>query len=254
MRKSIFFYVFILFLCSACGKTYRNFNKAISNPAEVKKLNLSHQKLGRLSPNIALLYNLEELTLFSCNLYELPPQIGQLPKLKKLILSKNHLKTLPPEIANLTQLEDISLAYNDFEETPAVLGELDSLRRLVLSNNNIGLFSPNLLNLKKLKYLHLQQNELYNLPENINELESLRRVYLGRNNLITLPESFFTIPGLIEVDLVYAGMGLFIPETFCEAENLEYFYIDPKSVVPGCVVVPANRQLKVYVREKTFMQ
>ena len=75
-------------------------------------LNLSNNRLSRLTPSLFSIQHLTTLSLRGNMIQELPPQIGQLKNLKHLDLSFNELKYLPSEIihmlapnGNLTQLE-----------------------------------------------------------------------------------------------------------------------------------------------------
>ena len=86
---------------------------------DIKKINLSYNKLTKL-----------------------PVEIGQLTQLTTLHLSNNKLTHLPVEIGQLTQLTTLNLSNNKLTHLPVEIGQLIQLTTLHLSDNMI----ENLLN------------------------------------------------------------------------------------------------------------
>jgi len=82
----------------------------------IKRLNLSGNKLTKLPKEIVNLTQLKTLDLTSNKLTKLPKEIGNLIQLQELNLSRNQLTELPREIGNLTQLQHLNLSSNKLEE------------------------------------------------------------------------------------------------------------------------------------------
>ena len=92
---------------------YEDLETALENPQEVVKLDLSMQKLTKISPEIAKLTNLECLDL-----------------------SFNRFTDLPQELKQLKKLRYINLAGTRFlTKAPAVLKELESLQTVDLRDH-----------------------------------------------------------------------------------------------------------------------
>ncbi|KAL8522060.1 hypothetical protein ACS0TY_012276 [Phlomoides rotata] len=78
------------------------------------------------------LYHLQTLSLSSCNIEEIPKEIGNLIHLRFLDLSWNELlKELPMEIGNLIQLRHLDLKWNaSLKELPECICDLQELQTL----------------------------------------------------------------------------------------------------------------------------
>jgi len=80
---------------------------------KVTALDLSHEGLTVLPPEIGQLTSLTQLNLSGNKLTALPPQIGQLNNLTTLVLWNKRLNALPPEIGQLTNLTWLVLGDNN---------------------------------------------------------------------------------------------------------------------------------------------
>jgi Leucine-rich repeat (LRR) protein len=67
----------------------------------------------------------------------LPPQMGQLSSLETLYLSHNQLTSLPPEIGLLSSLRELQLVHNQLTSLPIEMANLSSLIWLFLNDNCI---------------------------------------------------------------------------------------------------------------------
>jgi len=209
--------------------------------APLKKLNLSHNAIGRLPKPLFQFTGLEELVLHRNRIATLPPEIDRLEKvfrldlsnnrlktlpgsiykllmLRQLRLSKNRISTLPQSIAQLTWLSELYLDNNQIERFPAALNHCPRLRTLSLSKNQLASLPsalPNVLQLDlshnqiellpllptTLETLNLSNNKIGALPESIGQLSQLKQLKLAKNQLLSLPESFRRLHQLAELDL-----------------------------------------------------
>ncbi len=76
------------------------------------------------------------LTLKACGLKNLPPEFGELlQELEELSLASNELKELPGSFRELRKLKRLNLDANRLEIFPTVLGEMKNLKHLSLDHN-----------------------------------------------------------------------------------------------------------------------
>ncbi len=152
------------------------------------ELDLSHNQLTTLPPEIAELTSLTTLNLWDNQLTTLPPEIAELTSLTTLHLSRNQLTTLPPEIAELTSLTTLDLTGNQLTTLPPEIAELTSLTTLNLWGNQLTTLPPEIAELTSLTTLNLWGNQLTTFPPEIAELTSLTELDLRDNPLPIPPE------------------------------------------------------------------
>jgi small GTP-binding protein len=163
------------------------------------KLDLSHNGLKELLPELFQLTNLTELNLSWNNLKILPSEILQLNNLTALDLSDNHLAKLPSEVFQLTKLNRLILVRNRFIRLPPEICQLENLEVLDLRSNSLLTIPPELFQLKNLKKLYLWNNQIATLPSEISQLENLEVLALSRNQLTTLPPEICKLTKLKEL-------------------------------------------------------
>lgn len=159
---------------------------------------------GEIPESIGDLVYLEQLYLFSNNLYRYIPQsIGNLINLKGLYLNSSRINwsTIPESIGNLTNLEYLALHSNYLE------GSIPS---------SIG-------NLTKLKELSLHFTKLEgNIPSSIGNLHDLQSLQLmGANLTGPIPASFSNLTELYQFRIHDNELSGPVPDYFCSFPNLE---------------------------------
>jgi len=135
------------------------------------------------------LLNLTKLNLSKNKLTKLSKEIGNLTNLTILLLGDNKLTELPKEIANLTNLANLSLSNNQLTKLPKEIGNLTNLSMLSLWNNQLIELPKEIVNLTNLTVLDLVRNQLTKLPKKIVNLTNLTELGLKYNpNLILTKE------------------------------------------------------------------
>ena len=137
---------------------------------DTTKLNLCHDQLIQIPPEIGQLQQLQKLSLSDNQLTQIPPEIGQLQQLQYLCLYNNQITQLPPEIGQLRQLRYLGLSNNQLTQIPLEIGQLQQLQKLYLHNNRLTQIPPEIGQLQQLRELGLSNNQLTELPFTIINL------------------------------------------------------------------------------------
>jgi Leucine-rich repeat (LRR) protein len=225
---------------SSCGGFYNSVSGI--KQARNGKLNLSHSNLTEIPKYVFEMEELTTLILHNNEITEIPPEIGKLVNLQKLVISRNKLTSLPPEIGQLINLKKLSVKANQIESLPPEIGSLKNLEELWLNFNRLKELPPEIGNLSNLSHLYVDYNLLTSLPPEIGKLLNLQHFVIGRNNLQALPAEFYTLTGMIVLDLSYSGPMLKLGEDICNFRRLETLIIDQGtlSFAPRCLEVRAN--------------
>ncbi|CAA3029268.1 receptor kinase CLAVATA1 [Olea europaea subsp. europaea] len=139
----------------------------------------------------------------------LPPEIGLLSELVNLTLYGNNITgSIPVEVSRLMNLKYMNISWNLFSGTfPGELVlKMTELEVLDVYNNNFsGNLPVELVKLKNLKFLNLGGNYFSGeIPEIYSEFESLTVLALQGNSLGgKIPASLANIPNLQELSLGY---------------------------------------------------
>ncbi|KAM5339038.1 leucine-rich repeat protein 1 isoform 2-T2 [Glossophaga mutica] len=126
----------------------------------LKKLDLSHNHIKKLSATIGDLIHLQELNLNDNHLESFSVALCQstLQKsLRSLDLSKNKIKALPVQFSQLRELTDLKLDDNELIRLPFKIGQLTNLRFLSAARNKLPFLPHEFKNLS-LEYLDLYGN------------------------------------------------------------------------------------------------
>ena len=148
---------------------------------DIKKLDLSNNKLTQLPVDILQLTRLTTLNLSYNQLTHLPVEIGQLTQLTTFNVSNNKLTILPVELWQLTRLAELYLSNTNLIQLPVEIGQLTLLTTLDLSGNNLTHLPVDIGHLTLLTSLYLTNNKLTHLPVEIGHLTQLTTLHLSDN-------------------------------------------------------------------------
>lgn len=177
------------------GEELKEIPDAVYKMEHLNYLNLSNNKLSRLSPKIIYLPILKILDLSHNEFSELPGQLKNVYYIETLNLSHNKFTTVPAPVAVLKFMLNLDLSYNQITTldkrflTPR-------LQELNLSNNGLGELSKNIGSLKNLKVLNLSDNELSDLSPKIENLFKLQELNLSNNKFTKLPVQILRLRSL----------------------------------------------------------
>lgn len=187
----------------------------VSGLTALTYLNVSHNLLGHLPPEIKQLKNLK--TLIACHnlLVTLPAEIRSLASLTQLDVAHNFIVALPPDIGSLSRLVKIDLSMNLLSDLPdgkGVLGKLVLLERLNLHGNCLTSLPESVSRLQNLNSLDLSCNSLSTMPECLTGLTQLAELSFGDNPLSSagrssLKERIAALSGLTTLGINGLGLG-----------------------------------------------
>lgn len=173
----------------------------------------------KIPSEVALLSELERLSVSLCRACCLPPEIGGLKRLKYLSIGQSHLRKLPEEMGRLESLEELHLVDNELRTVPKCICELRSLRILWLHGNSIWRCSEEIGNLTKLEELSVGYS-LHALPSSIGQLVSLKKLRLSMNKLAVLPREIGALKSLETLDLMGNKLSC-LPDEIRELTSLK---------------------------------
>ncbi|XP_078583589.1 uncharacterized protein LOC144866178 [Branchiostoma floridae x Branchiostoma japonicum] len=190
--------------------------KGLGSCQNLKKVNLSHNKLSDKGDFLPPLPNLEEIDL-SHNVISdeavprLAEGLGSCQNLKKVNLSHNHLSDRGEFLPSLPNLEEIDLSHNGIrdEAVPGLatgLGSCQNLKKVNLSHNQLsdrGEFLPSLPNLEEIDLSHnaISDEAVSGLAEGLASCQKLKKVNLSHNKLSDRGDFLPPLPNLEEIDL-----------------------------------------------------
>ncbi|KAG5264520.1 hypothetical protein AALO_G00255150 [Alosa alosa] len=150
----------------------------------LRKLYLFGNKIESLPPYI--FEELPNLTLLNVNhnkIKVIPPQIKSLVNLEVFSIMDNLLECVPAELGCLVQLTEINLNNNKVSSLPPVLGRLSNLRKLYLARNNLYELPEGISGCKSLRILDVAGNLLTMFPTDFGFL-ALEELLCEGNSLV----------------------------------------------------------------------
>ncbi|GMH46426.1 hypothetical protein TrRE_jg4031 [Triparma retinervis] len=166
-------------------------------------LDLSHNRLTRISPDIGELSGLTSLDISNNRIAKLPAELEDLISLKVLDMSFNNLQKYPPTIYKLP-LTHWNVSNNDLAEIPVEVGNLQLLKEtkewevglgimktLVeykAAGNRLDKWPAQIERCSELAVLDLSNNLLKEIPLECKENKLLRHVDISKNRFKRLPD------------------------------------------------------------------
>uniref|UniRef100_M3ZM60 Leucine-rich repeat protein SHOC-2 n=1 Tax=Xiphophorus maculatus TaxID=8083 RepID=M3ZM60_XIPMA len=161
----------------------REFPAVLSHLGSLRKLYLYRNKIDVVSPDaIGHLGNLVVLNLNHNNIQRLPPEIGRLRKLQQLSMLDNKLEELPGEVGCLKKLSELNLTFNNLSRLPRQLYFCRNLIKLYAARNRLTNLPEGITALVKLRVLDVAGNMLSIFPMEVHWTE----LYCEENWLIKL--------------------------------------------------------------------
>ena len=144
-------------------RTFRSMERAMANPDQVYRLDLSGQKLKEL-PDLRVFKNLNALDLSKNRLHTFPAWLGEFTYMQELRISQNKLKEFPEAICKFKNLKRLDLSRNALTGLPKCMGGLKELTSLDVWSNDLADFPLQLAGMEALRFLDLR-NILFEVPE-----------------------------------------------------------------------------------------
>ena len=136
------------------------------NLINLVNIDLSDNKLLKISKNFRLFKNLKSLKLDYNRITFIPSFIGELNQLEIFSISNNCISILPTSIQDLSKLKSFYFSCNKIDNMPIEFGQLNSLNILYMDCNHFTAIPTTLCYLKKLKELSFDWLEYVSSPFN----------------------------------------------------------------------------------------
>ena len=196
------------------GKNIIKIHKTIFlNLINLTSIDLSDNKLLKISKNFKLFPNLKILKLNNNQITFIPSFIGELNKLEHLSLYKNFISAIPTSIQDLTNLKYFDISSNKIENIPIEFGLLNSLNVLYIDCNYFTQIPTTLCYLKKLNELSFDWLEFINPPYYKNIKDSIGKI------IITF--ILKTLQNILKKGILYCDFQNFIKEMSIKKSNEE---------------------------------
>lgn len=163
-------------------RTFRSLEKALENPDQVYRLDLSGQKLKEVPEGVYLLKNLNALDLSNNKLKALPERLQELKHMQEFRASKNKLTEVPKALCRFIHLKRLDLSRNALTGLPKCVGAFKELVSLDLWDNDLADFPEEMANMQALRFMDLRAIQ-FEVPE----MEHLQ-------NLLPSTKIFFSQP------------------------------------------------------------
>ncbi|MBX2978013.1 MAG: leucine-rich repeat domain-containing protein [Flavobacteriales bacterium] len=137
-------------------RTFRSLDRALKNPDEVYRLDLSGTKLKEVPEEVRQLRNLNALDLGNNKIKRLPDWFGELTYMQDLRLARNKLTEVPASICSMVHLKRLDMSRNALKALPACIGKLVELVSLDLWSNDLSDFPEELSGMRSLRFLDLR--------------------------------------------------------------------------------------------------
>ena len=183
------------------GCDLRVFPMAVVDLRNLKRLDLSHNFIGRVPAEFYDLSPAIYVDLSYNDICEIEPGIGKMISLQTLILSGNHVQEIPDAVFKLTRLKTLILNQNEVAEIPKEIGMMTWLQVLRLSNNNIEAVPMEIGRMASLEKLVIAYNFISALPTTLGNMTSLRELAISGNSIDSLPPIMGVMTGLRELHI-----------------------------------------------------
>jgi hypothetical protein len=186
-------------------------------------ISFANEGLASVPARIRYARDLRKLDLSGNRLVEVPAWLGELGRLEELNLSNNRLTSVPKSLGNLFHLETLDLSGNRLTSVPKSLGNLINLHIFLLGRSHhpislpvVGLAStesgawPQERELPALRPVastvgiepsEQDGNRLTSIPQSLGNLSALETLDLSGNRLASIPQSLGNLSALETLDL-----------------------------------------------------
>jgi len=178
---------------------HKAISEEITEPAQVKRLDLSSRALESLPESMGLLTELIALNLGHNRLHALPDSVAAMTRLGNVDLRRNAFRSVPEVLSNLP-IRSLNLSGNRIADASALV-RFKLLRVLDLGGNALGRFDGCLSVPNELRTLNLSANYIRELSGFLPQLTSVERLNLAGNLIGVLPAETAYLSSLLELDL-----------------------------------------------------
>lgn len=159
----------------------RHITSRVFDLTQLTRLNLSFNRLRKISSDVQYLSKLIVLDVGHNKLDSLPLELREAVHMRELYASHNLIASFSGHIYKLVELERLDLSHNLFTDLPMETGNLELLKEL-------GIFEVGISRLTCLVFLDVSHCLLDTWPAQVQQLETLQELYLSHNHIPSVPD------------------------------------------------------------------
>lgn len=150
---------------------------------ELTRIDLSRNEIVEIPAEIVQAATVQNFSLASNKLPQVPGAVFAMEALKVLDLSDNLLTALPEDIGQAALLCEFRATGNKLTVLPNSIGDCANLETLELSKNSLSTFPPSIGNLVKLTKLKLDENQIEVIPAFFGAFRMLKDLSMNKNKI-----------------------------------------------------------------------
>ncbi|VDM30997.1 unnamed protein product [Hydatigera taeniaeformis] len=225
---------FCIFNCLSLKELLFSYNQAsgfipdnLCRLSDLEILSLAFNKFTKLPGKLSNLSKLEFLDIKGNSIGRIPDEIfSRCKSLKFINFGSCELHQVPPNLGLCTNLRVLDLSSNVLTSIPSDGTNLKSLVSLFLKNNKISTLPNWICELEHLIAISVCKNHLHDLPNNFSKIsERLRVINLSHNEFEVLPSCLFSKNAKLIYFLMDHNPILQIPPEICNLRFLTHLSI-----------------------------
>ena len=160
------------------------FLRCVHEARSTAVLNFHHMEIREVPDIFMLMLNLQSLTISSCGLRSVNPNIKKLTNLTYLELDNNDLVIIPEDATRISNLTELHVSKNQMKKLPETCNRWIRCEKIYATDNHIKTIPDGVCEMPNLTVLDLDRNKLRTLPEAFIICSSLTLLHFDTSEMV----------------------------------------------------------------------